>query len=77
MDVFVRPHEILPGCNGCSVNGEVVKKEFLGTSTLYTLKLPTGRLVESSFMADHDYQVGDTIGLRVETERLVAFRVPQ
>ncbi len=77
VDVFVRPHEILPGCNGCSVNGEVVKKEFLGTSTLYTLKLPTGRLVESSFMADHDYQVGDTIGLRVETERLVAFRVPQ
>ncbi|OMH38144.1 ABC transporter ATP-binding protein [Motiliproteus sp. MSK22-1] len=75
VDVFVRPHEIVPGCNGCSVNGEVIKKEFLGTSTLYTLKLPTGRLVESSFMADHDYQVGDSIGLRVETEKLVAFRV--
>ena len=75
VDVFVRPHEIVPGCNGCSVDGQVVKKEFLGTSTLYTLRLPTGRLVESSFMADHDYQVGDTIGLRVETEKLVAFRV--
>ena len=75
VDVFVRPHEIVPGCNGCSVNGEVIKKEFLGTSTLYTLKLPTGRLVESSFMTDHDYQVGDSIGLRVETEKLVAFRV--
>ncbi|MEH6812586.1 MAG: ABC transporter ATP-binding protein [Motiliproteus sp.] len=75
VDVFVRPHEIVPGCNGCSVDGQVVKKEFLGTSTLYTLRLPTGRLVESSFMADHDYQIGDTIGLRVETEKLVAFRV--
>ena len=75
VDVFVRPHEIVPGCNGCAVNGEVIKKEFLGTSTLYTLKLPTGRLVESSFMADHDYQIGDSIGLRVETEKLVAFRV--
>ncbi len=75
VEVFVRPHEIVPGCNGCAVNGEVVKKEFLGTTTLYTLKLPTGRLVESSFMADHDYKIGDSIGLRVETEKLVAFRV--
>ncbi|MCW8886385.1 MAG: ABC transporter ATP-binding protein [Motiliproteus sp.] len=75
IDVFVRPHEIVPGFNGNSVDGQVVKKEFLGTSTLYTLRLPTGRLVESSFMADHDYQIGDTIGLRLETEKLIAFRV--
>ncbi len=74
VQVFVRPHELVPGINGSSVNAEVVKREFLGTSTLYTLKLASGALVESSFMADHDYQVGDQIGLRLETEKLVAFR---
>ncbi|MEH6469738.1 MAG: ABC transporter ATP-binding protein [Halopseudomonas sp.] len=76
LDVFLRPHEIVPGCHECSVQGELVKKEFLGTSTLYTLKLPTGSLVESSFISsDHDYQVGEQIGLRVETENLVTFKV--
>jgi len=75
VDVFVRPHEVIPGDNEGCVNSEVVTKEFLGTSTLYTLKLPSGSLVESSLMADHDYQVGDVVGLRLETEQLVAFRV--
>ncbi len=76
LDVFLRPHEIVPGCHDCAVQGELVKKEFLGTSTLYTLKLPSGGLVESSFISsDHDYQVGEQIGLRVETDNLVAFKV--
>ncbi|RDE22811.1 ABC transporter ATP-binding protein [Motiliproteus coralliicola] len=75
LDVFLRPHEIVPGCVDCSVQGEVVKREFLGTSTLYTLRLPNGRLVESSFVsADHDYRLGEQVGLRVETDNLVAFR---
>ena len=75
VDVFVRPHEVIPGDNEGCVNSEVVTKEFLGTSTLYTLKLPSGSLVESSLMADHDYQVGDVVGLRLEAEQLVVFRV--
>lgn len=74
VDVFVRPHEIVPCQDDCAVNGEVVKKEFLGTSTLYTLRLPTGRLIESSFIARKDYQVGDRISLQVETDQLVTFK---
>jgi iron(III) transport system ATP-binding protein len=76
LDVFLRPHEIVPGGDDCSVPGQLVKKEFLGTSTLYTWKLPGGGLVESSFInASHDYQVGEQIGLRVETDNLVTFKV--
>ncbi|MFT6914979.1 MAG: iron(III) transport system ATP-binding protein [Motiliproteus sp.] len=76
LDVFLRPHEIVPGCHDCAVQGELVKKEFLGTSTLYTLKLPSGSLVESSFIrSDLDFQVGEQIGLRVETDNLVTFKV--
>lgn len=74
VEVFVRPHELVPGSNGSSVNAEVVKKEFLGTTTLYTLRLNSGALVESSFMVDHDYQIGERVGLRLETDKLVAFR---
>lgn len=75
VDVFVRPHEVVPADGDSCVNSVVVSKEFLGTATLYTLKLPGGSLVESSLTADHDYQVGNVVGLRLEAERLVAFRV--
>ncbi len=74
LDVFLRPHEVVPGCSGCEVSGEVVKKEFLGTTTLYTLKLPTGRLVESSFVSNEDLRPGDRVSVRVETSNLVAFK---
>lgn len=74
VEVFVRPHELVPANNGSAVDAEVIKKEFLGTTTLYTLKLAGGALVESSFMTDRDYQVGDRVGLRLETDKLVAFQ---
>jgi len=74
VDIFLRPHEIVPGCNGCDVRGQVVKKEFLGTTTLYTFKLNNGRQVESTFI-NEDFRVGAEVGLRVETSNLVAFRV--
>lgn len=73
VDVFIRPHEVVPSDNICAVNGEVVKKEFLGTSTLYTLRLPSGHMVESSFITEHDYKIGEHMCLQVETDRLVAF----
>jgi len=75
VQVFVRPHEVVLGVNSGARQAVVVKKEFLGTSTLYTLRLDSGALVESSFMADRDYQVGDVVGLRLETEQLVVFGV--
>lgn len=73
VQIFVRPHEVVPGVNNAASDAVVVKKEFLGTATLYTLRLASGALVESSFMVDEDYQVGDIVGLRLETEQLVVF----
>jgi iron(III) transport system ATP-binding protein len=74
VDVFLRPHEVILNESDNSVMGRVVKREFLGTSTLYTLELPTGRQVESSFVIARDLQVGDAIDLYVETANLVVFR---
>ena len=54
-------------------SGEVVSKVFAGTSTLYTLKLPTGSQVVSAFPSHHDYQVGDRVGIDIEADHLIAF----
>ncbi|WP_207063824.1 ABC transporter ATP-binding protein [Motiliproteus sp. SC1-56] len=72
VDVFLRPHEIVPGCSDCDVRGRVTRKEFLGTTTLYTFTLDNERQVESTFI-NADFQMGETVGLRVETDNLVAF----
>lgn len=72
VDVFLRPHEIVPGCQDCDVRGVVTRKEFLGTTTLYTFTLENQRQVESTFI-NTDFQMGETVGLRVETDNLVVF----
>ncbi len=73
VEIFVRPHELVPESNGNAAIAQVVKKEFLGTSTVCTLRLDSGALVESSFQTNEDCQVGDMVGLRLEASELVVF----
>ncbi|MCP3908442.1 MAG: ABC transporter ATP-binding protein [Oceanicoccus sp.] len=72
VDVLLRPDDIvLNPDNG--ISSTVVKKVFSGSSTLYTLQLPTGSLVECLFPSHHDYKVGDTLNIQAEVEHLIAF----
>lgn len=72
VEVLLRPDDVIH--NESSIKtGEVVSRVFTGTSTLYTLKLPTGSLVISAFPSHHDYQVGDRVGIDIEADHLIAF----
>lgn len=72
IDVLLRPDDVIH--NDASVKtGVVVSKVFAGTSTLYTLKLPTGSEVVSAFPSHHDYQIGDRVGIDIEADHLIAF----
>ena len=72
VEVLLRPDDVIH--NDSSVKtGEVVSRVFAGTSTLYTLKLPTGSEVISAFPSHHDYQVGDRVGIDIEADHLIAF----
>ncbi len=76
VDVLLRPDDVIH--NESSVKtGEVVSRVFAGTSTLYTLKLPTGSEVVSAFPSHHDYQVGDRVGIDIEADHLIAFRATE
>jgi len=72
VEVLLRPDDIIHD-ESSDKQAQIVAKVFAGTSTLYTLKLPTGSLVESAFPSHHDFQVGDWVGIRVEADHLIAF----
>ncbi len=72
VEVLLRPDDVIHDENSIKT-GEVVSRVFTGTSTLYTLKLPTGSRVISAFPSHHDYQVGDRVGIDIEADHLIAF----
>jgi len=72
VDVLLRPDDVIHD-NSSQSHAEVVNKIFAGTSTLYTLRLPTGSLIESAFPSHHDYNIGDRVGIRIEADHLIAF----
>ncbi|TQV84764.1 ABC transporter ATP-binding protein [Exilibacterium tricleocarpae] len=76
VEVLLRPDDIIHD-DGSDKRARIVSKVFAGTSTLYTLQLPTGGVIESAFPSHHDYKVGDNVGIRVEAEHLIAFTCAQ
>ena len=72
VEVLLRPDDVVHD-DASIKRGEIVHKVFAGTSTLYTLKLPTGSLVATAFPSHHDYQIGDVVGIDIEADHLIAF----
>ncbi len=72
LEVLLRPDDIVLDEN-CGIAAEIVKKIFSGSATLYTLRLPTGSLVETLFPSHRDYRIGDTLKVRAAVEHLIAF----
>lgn len=72
VEVLLRPDDIVADSQS-PYRGKVVEKFFAGTTTLYTLQLPTGSRVEASLSSHDDFPVGETIGIKVAAEHLIAF----
>lgn len=76
VDVLLRPDDIVLNGDDC-IDTCVVKKVFSGSATLYTLRLPTGSLVEAHFPSHHDYALGDTLAVQAKVEHLIAFTLDE
>ena len=72
VDVLLRPDDVVPDAQSELV-GKVIKKAFKGAETLYTLRLDNGVELLSLFPSHLDYTVGESVGVRIEAEHLVAF----
>jgi iron(III) transport system ATP-binding protein len=72
VDVLLRLDDIVLDVNA-GINSEIIKKVFSGSATLYSLRLPTGSMVESLLSSHHDFNVGDHIKIQAKVEHLIAF----
>jgi iron(III) transport system ATP-binding protein len=59
-----------------ALQAEVVRKVFRGAEFLYTLRLPSGAQVLALVPSHHDHVIGERIGIRLETDHVVAFPLP-
>jgi iron(III) transport system ATP-binding protein len=72
IELLLRPDDIVPDPQS-RLRAEVIQKAFKGAEILYTLRLPGGRVLLSLFPSHADHGVGETVGIRVEVNHLVAF----
>jgi iron(III) transport system ATP-binding protein len=72
VDVLLRPDDILHD-DSSPLQARVLHKAFRGAEFLYTLELPGGGRVLSLVPSHHNHAVGETIGIRLEIDHVVAF----
>lgn len=73
IEVLLRPDDVVPD-PGNSLQATVSQKAFKGAEILYTLELPSGNRILSLFPSHSNHRIGDTVGIRIEADHLVAFR---
>ncbi|MEJ7805965.1 MAG: ABC transporter ATP-binding protein [Telluria sp.] len=72
LKVLLRPDDIIHD-DASSQLAEVVAKAFRGAEFMYTLRLPSGRLVLSLVPSHHNHAIGEQIGIRLDVDHVVAF----
>jgi len=72
LDVLIRPDDIVPDETSDLV-ATVIRKAFKGAGILYTLRVGDGSHVLSLFPSHSDYQLGETVSIRLKADHLVAF----
>jgi iron(III) transport system ATP-binding protein len=72
VDVLLRPDDILHD-DSSTLHARVIHKAFRGAEFLYTLQLPGGGRVLSLVPSHHNHAVGESIGIRLEIDHVVAF----
>ena len=72
VDLLLRPDDVVHD-DASPTTAEVLAKAFRGADFLYTLRLPDGTQVLSLVPSHHDHHIGERIGVRLETDHVVAF----
>lgn len=72
VEVLLRPDDVTED-NESPYRAQIVNKIFAGTSTLYTLALPTGSHIEAAFPSHLNFDLGSHIGVKVEADHIIAF----
>lgn len=72
VDVLLRPDDVVHD-DDARLTARIADRVFRGADFLYVLELPSGRRILSLVPSHHDHPVGQSIGIRVDTEHVVTF----
>ena len=72
LEVLLRPDDVVHD-DASPTKAQVLHKAFRGADILYTLRLASGASVLSLIPSHHNHALGDFIGIRLETDHVVAF----
>lgn len=72
LDVLIRPDDIQHD-DTSPLQAKVLHKTFRGAEFLYTLELASGTQVLSLVPSHHDHAIGESIGIRLQIEHVIAF----
>lgn len=72
VQVLLRPDDIVLD-NNTGRATTICDKHFMGTNTLYKLRLPSGDLIECSLPSHEDFPVNSILKVRVEADHLILF----
>ena len=72
VDLLVRPDDIIHD-DYSTFRGTVLKKSFRGADHLYTVRMPGGTNIMCLAPSHHDHQLGESFGVRLRLDHLVAF----
>ncbi|MCV6611954.1 MAG: ABC transporter ATP-binding protein [Amphritea sp.] len=75
LSLFLRPTDIRPSLEPGPVMARIAQKEFLGSSVVYQLALPTGRTIEAEIFEPMMLDVGAEVSLNVASHRPIAFNL--
>jgi iron(III) transport system ATP-binding protein len=76
VEVLLRPDDIVHD-DASAMQAEVVHKAFRGAEILYTLRLASGERVLSMVPSHHNHALGERIGIRLDVDHVVTFRVEE
>ena len=72
VDLLLRPDDIIVD-EGGSIRGQISKKLFVGSNTLYQVTLTSGTMLEAMLSSHRDHQIGEELCLSVNAPHLIAF----
>ena len=72
VDVLMRPDDVVHD-DDSPMQAEVLSKQFKGSEFLYELRTASGAILLSSVPSHHNHPVGESIGIRLETDHIVVF----
>ncbi|MES1942754.1 ABC transporter-like protein [Salinisphaera sp. PC39] len=72
ISVLLRPDDVVHD-DTSPLHATVRHKAFRGAEILYTLALPSGEHVLAMVPSHHNHAIGERIGIRLETDHIVAF----